>query len=556
MTALGAAAAMALPSVYPTGVTRYDPAKAYNTYVLFSGQDHKTHLIDMTGAEVKQWAQEAQPPVLLDPALTGGQRGHVLLQLESAPNAPGAATLGYQAIGELDWSGRVVWQWSGVKAQPAYGGEGVTTDASGRDGTARQHHDWRRLPNGDTVLLVNVVHAVPGFKAGTLLDDGIYEVTPKGEVVWQWLASEHLNEFGFSEEALKLIRNGLPRNGASAPFDYLHFNNLSVVGPNKWFDAGDKRFHPDNLIVCSREANFTAVIDRQSGQVVWHLGPDYPAAAAAAAATAATNGDGVLPRPVDQIIGQHDGHIIPKGLPGAGNLLVFDNQGEAGYPRAAVGTQPRSRVLEIDPVKKEIVWQYTAVNSGQPGWAFYSSFISSARRLPNGNTLIDEGMNGRFFQVTPQGEIVWEYVSPYVGESRTGGGGRAVSSNAVYRAQPVPYDWVPEGTPRSEKPVTMTSSAPIDAGHEVGIAFANQGGIVNWRPQGDDALLVEGRGGLWYLVKLQGASTNLPYAEGVRFVPGPSGALARLDAVEVRGQRFGVVSVTRVPAPVKQAPGG
>jgi hypothetical protein len=60
-----------------------------------------------------------------------------------------------------------------------------------------------------------------------------------------------------------------------------------------------------------------------------------------------------------------------------------------------------SRVLEIDPQKNEIVWQYSAANSKQPGWAFYSSFISSARRLPNGNTLIDEGMNGRFFQVRP-----------------------------------------------------------------------------------------------------------------------------------------------------------
>jgi hypothetical protein len=62
---------------------------------------------------------------------------------------------------------------------------------------------------------------------------------------------------------------------------------------------------------------------------------------------------------VDQIVGQHDAHLIAPGLPGAGNLLVFDNQGEAGYPRVSVGVQPRSRVLEIDPVSKQIVWEYT-----------------------------------------------------------------------------------------------------------------------------------------------------------------------------------------------------
>ena len=86
-----------------------------------------------------------------------------------------------------------------------------------------------------------------------------------------------------------------------------------------------------------------------------------------------------------------------------------------------------------------------AIDSRQPQWRFYSAFISSARRLPNGNTLIDEGMNGRFFQVTPQGDIVWEYVSPYVAPSAVGGNGKQVDTNWVYRAQPVPKDWVPGG---------------------------------------------------------------------------------------------------------------
>jgi hypothetical protein len=57
-------------------------------------------------------------------------------------------------------------------------------------------------------------------------------------------------------------------------------------------------------------------------------------------------------------------------------------------------------------------------------------------------------MNGRFFQVTPKGDIVWEYVSPYFGTSAVGGTGRQVDTNWVYRAQPVPYDWVPAGTPQ------------------------------------------------------------------------------------------------------------
>lgn len=431
-----------LPSIYPTGVTRYDPAKAFNSYVLFAGQDKKTHLIDLNGNEVHQWPYNGFPSVFIDPQLVGGEKGHVLVQLAGETGGrinPNES----QSIGEVDWNNKVIWQWGGAKAQDAYASGNTSTDASGYGNAIRQHHDWRKLPNGNTLILVNYVIPVTGFKAEKLLEDGIYEITPKGDVVWTWSAYDHFSEYGFSDASLKIIRDSLTRNDKTLPLDYLHFNTMSVVGPNKWFDAGDARFNPANIVVASREANFTAIIDKKSGKIVWHIGPDYEPSI----------GANKLPRPVDQISGQHDVHIIPKGLPGEGNLLVFDNQGEAGYPAVKLNTQPGSRVLEIDPVKKEIVWQYTGVDSGKPGYSFYSSYISSARRLPNGNTLIDEGMNGRFFQVTTIGEIVWEYVSPYFSQPNPKDE-KPVVNNTVFRAQPVPYDWVPAGTPHAEKPVS------------------------------------------------------------------------------------------------------
>ena len=65
--------------------------------------------------------------------------------------------------------------------------------------------------------------------------------------------------------------------------------------------------------------------------------------------------------------------------------------------------------MEVDPATDEIAWEYR----GSPVLSFYSFHISSAQRLPNGNTLICEGGTGRFFEVTPPGEIVWEYVNPF-----------------------------------------------------------------------------------------------------------------------------------------------
>jgi hypothetical protein len=67
--------------------------------------------------------------------------------------------------------------------------------------------------------------------------------------------------------------------------------------------------------------------------------------------------------PVDQISGQHDPQIIPASLPGAGNLLLFDDRGEAGYPPAKLNVVTRgSRVLEIDPAQKQI-WEYSGATS-------------------------------------------------------------------------------------------------------------------------------------------------------------------------------------------------
>ena len=204
-------------------------------------------------------------------------------------------------------------------------------------------------------------------------------------------------------------------------------------------------------MISSRDANFTIIIDKKTGHVVWRLGPSY--AARSLPSVGWPDAARQLPAEIDQISGQHDAHIIPEGLPGAGNLLLFDNQGEAGYPAVTLKVLSGSRVLEIDPAKQRIVWEYTGTDNDRPQWTFYSSFISSARRLPNGNTLIDEGMNGRLFQVTRAGEIVWEYVSPYFGPAPLGPVGKKLLTNWVYRAQPLPYDWAPPATPHGEHAV-------------------------------------------------------------------------------------------------------
>jgi hypothetical protein len=435
----------ASPSVFPTGTTIYKPDKAYNCYVVFGGPDGRTHLIDMDGLEVHRWEHSGFPSVYIDPVMTGGKRGHVLVQLSNAaqPDLMGHI-FANTAVGELDWSGNVVWQWG--SAAPG--------------GAARQTHDIGRLSNGNTLILSSNERIVVALSTSPIADQVVNEVDPAGKVVWRWSVADHIDEFGFSAAGMTLLRASLAAGDQGDGF--LTINDVQPVGENRWFDGGDHRFAPDNLLISSREASFLAIIDHATGSVVWRIGPYYPDDQPAPSSADFTRKISLrpglhlrVPRQIDQISGQHDAHFIPKGLPGAGDVILFDNEAPSGFPPTRLAVLNGSRVLEVNPTTFEIVWQYTGLDSGTPLWMFDSTFISSARRLPNGNTLIDEGMNGRVFQITSGGEIVWEYISPFFARqvvSETDQKHEAVT-NWIYRAQPVPYAWAPEGTSHHEIPV-------------------------------------------------------------------------------------------------------
>ena len=98
------------------------------------------------------------------------------------------------------------------------------------------------------------------------------------------------------------------------------------------------------------------------------------------------------------MLGPHMPTMLPNG-----HLLIYDNG-----QNAAVRRRGYTRVLELDPLTKKIVWEYKA----DPPKSFYSPSRGSSQRLPNGNVLIAESDSGRLFEVTSQGEIVWEFLNP------------------------------------------------------------------------------------------------------------------------------------------------
>lgn len=437
---------MTYPSVYPTGTTIYNPEKCFNGYTVFQAKELGALVIDMNGGEVKLWRGLHGFPNKL---LRGGQiLGH------TGERSTLFGMQDYRDLIQVDWDGNIVWKFNQY--------EYIEDPGEPAQWMARVHHDYQRQGNpvgyyvpgmeaqadgGNTLLLGHKNLVCKNISDKTLLDDTIYEISWDGEILWQWVCSEHFDEFGFREEAKNVLArdpNMRPCGGGMG--DWMHLNSMSVLGPNKWYEAGDSRFHPDNIIVDGRETNLIFIISKETGEVVWKVGPYY---------------DYTPEKELGWIIGQHHAHMIPKGLPGEGNILVYDNGGWAGYggchPTSPTGTKNAlrdySRVLEFDPITLRIVWQYTPQEAGlvhpTDSNRFYSPFISSAQRLPNGNTLITEGSGGRLIEVTADHELVWEYISPYWGKS--------FNMNMVYRAYRYPYDYIPQ----AEVPEQI-EIAPVD----------------------------------------------------------------------------------------------
>ncbi|HTE87220.1 MAG TPA: aryl-sulfate sulfotransferase [Dehalococcoidia bacterium] len=351
------------------GFRGYDAARVSRGFTLFApiNETNRTiYLVDIEGQVVHTW-EMPEPPGLYG-YLT--ERG-TLVCMGSVPNDSfiGRSRFHGGVVREVDWDGHVLWEIH----QPD------------------QHHDARRLRNGNVLLLCaarlpdSVAARVRGGRPGSEQEGGhmdadyLQELTTDGKVVWEWRSWEHLDP---AENVITGVQD--------AREEWTHGNSISEM-------------RDGNILISFRNISTIAMIDRNSGNIYWKLG-------------------------APPLAGQHAPHILASG-----NILLFDNG-----PHRLDETFPYSRVLEIDPATKQIVWQY----ADTPPWKFFSPRISNAQRLPNGNTLICEGSFGRIFEVTSEGETVWEYVNPHFG----GTGDPATQINNVFRA----YRYTAEEISRAE----------------------------------------------------------------------------------------------------------
>ena len=288
-----------------------------------------------------------------------------------------------------------------------------------------QHHDMVKLPNGNVLTLVweNIttdqaieLGRTPDFIAenGNFWFDGIIEINPMtAEIVWEWSARDHLvQEFDPGKPNYGVVAD----HPGKLDINAIHKNREGGVGDD-WTHANALDYNPelDQIIFSSNYLSEVFIIDHSTtpfeaqGSAGGHHGKggDF----LFRWGNSANYGRGT--EETQQLFAQHDVHWIDPGLPGAGNIMVFNN---GRFP-----ARPNTTVVEIAPPLNEdgsytlgedgtydatdIVWEYAPTDDEQ----FFSFFISGAQRLPNGNTLVNKGAGARVREVTPDGDIVWEY---------------------------------------------------------------------------------------------------------------------------------------------------
>jgi hypothetical protein len=407
----------------PRGV-RVNKPGALPGYVLFTPMlSDVTYLIDRDGQAVHTWTSEYAPgnEYLLDD-------GH-LVRSARDPHAPrfnGGGQAG--RIEKFTFDGERVWSYQLANLDNLL------------------HHDFAVLPNGNVLAITWEGKTVEEALAVGLTPeripqagvwpDMIFEIEPTptgGNIVWEWHSWDHMvqdrdpqlpNYGRLTESPHKIDINagpGLPEIDEQTLAHEKATNQ--APGTATIHDRGSD-LHHSNAIAYNAELDQIAISVREFSEI-WVIdhAPDTERARGPA-------GDLLYRWGNPEIYGfdspagaglehQHDIRWIPEGHPGAGNLMAFSNEVRGALP-------PFSQVVEFaPPLNPDGSYRIAA---GQPfgpaeaSWTFsdglFSPFISGAQRLTNGNTLVNFGPQGRILETNPDGEIVWEYWSPYSGEVR------------------------------------------------------------------------------------------------------------------------------------------
>jgi hypothetical protein len=446
-TGRAAAKTKAEPARQQAGLIIND-ARTYQGYTLLAPIMSKMIcMIDMQGRVIRTWEGEAPGNmcVYLLP------NGHLLRYARLAEQTFGDSAGAAGHIQEFTFDGELVWDY--------------------RFASTKQlaHHDIFRMPNGNVLMIVwdkkSPAEAVAAGRRpetvgqGQLLVDCIYEIQPTGKttgkVVWEWHVWDHLIQdhdsskanygdvgnhpelvdINFGEGAIAAIvakKDELEKLKAIGYVGSTNPGQKPAPVRADWMHSNAVAYNADldQVILNVLEFNEFWIIDHSTttAEAAGHAGGKYGKGGDLLYRWGNPRAYRVGTSKDQKLFGQHNAHWIPKGYPGEGHVLIFNNG------RRRIGGAHSSVDELVLPVGPDGQYEHeigTAFGPDKPIWSyaarkrseFYAEFISGANRLPNGNTLICSGPNGTIFEVTPDKEIVWKYVNPIRAAAQAGPAG-------------------------------------------------------------------------------------------------------------------------------------
>jgi len=371
-------------------------------YILVAPQESTyTYLIDRGGSVVHTWKSDYNAG--LTATLT--EDGHLFRagKVENDHCIHGSGGV----IEEYDWDGNLVWQYFYSDTEQF------------------QHHDFMVLPNGDILFIAGEI--ISGQEAlalgrdpaklrdGYLVADKLVEVRPEGfsggDVVWQWRAVDHIVQDVNPTKATYGVVADHP--------ELIDFNYEGrPCFPDGWTHINSVDYDPetDRILISARNYNEIWIIDHSTStaEAAGHFGGNSGSGGDLLYRWGNPEAYDAGARTDRQLHGQHDAKWIDDGLPGAGDILVFDNGADrlgGNYSRVLEITAPTTAsgdyYLERDGAYGPPVstWSYVA----SVPTSYSSARMSGAQRLPNGDTLTTLGDSGALVEVAPDGSTVWTW---------------------------------------------------------------------------------------------------------------------------------------------------
>lgn len=257
---------------------------------------------------------------------------------------------GMARIVEVNMQGEIVWEYVLPNELTRYTNPGF---------------DVELLPNNNILFL--------------LPSKGVYEVNRKGNIVWSYPDSK------VSHDADRLPNgNTLINFGNNDGKDDTQVKEVNPEGKVVWSWRAKDSFNkpPYDAVYNQGWTHSNAVTRLPNGNTLVSLRNFY--------LTVEVNPQGAVvwqydwtPLGIDPRTDPHEPEMLPND-----NILVCLDPGQGN-------------VVEVNTAKNEIVSQYL-IQKGQTDYGL----TRDADRLPNGNTLINNGI--KLIEVTPAGEIVWQ----------------------------------------------------------------------------------------------------------------------------------------------------